>query len=227
MLHSNTKALTHTSQVLHRQLPFASQSESAKLQATCSAVLAGTMMQQVAVDGLLPWGALLLLPPWTCLGRSRQGLPTEADTHLQLEWQFVQPQLADKHAATSSTVVKAATCLADASIGCKDDNRRQTAFQGSVQVCETLNVQHVHLVDEEHSRHQLSHALVNVSVHHLQPQTKLLLHHETERGQGRERERNITKLWPANKSNQVCSCLSENLTGMQDKHAPAKVMDDS
>ena len=145
-------------------------------------------MQQVAGDGLLPWGALLLLPPWTRLGRSRQGLPTEADNHLQLELQLVQLQLADKHAATSSIVVKAATCLADASVGCKDDNRRQTAFQGSVQVCETLNVQHVHLVDEEHSRHKLSHALVNVSVYHLQPQTKLLLHHETERERERESE---------------------------------------
>ena len=36
-----------------------------------------------------------------------------------------------------------------------------------VQVREALNVQHVHLVDEEHAGHKLGHAVINVLVHHL------------------------------------------------------------
>ena len=43
--------------------------------------------------------------------------------------------------------------LADASVGGKDDNGRQAAFQGSVEVGEALNVQHVHLINEQHARH--------------------------------------------------------------------------
>jgi hypothetical protein len=34
-----------------------------------------------------------------------------------------------------------------------------------VEISETLNVEHMHLVDKQHTRHQLSDALVNVSVH--------------------------------------------------------------
>ena len=36
-----------------------------------------------------------------------------------------------------------------------------------MQIGEALNVQHVDLVDEEHTWNQLSNALVNVLVHHL------------------------------------------------------------
>ena len=61
-----------------------------------------------------------------------------------------------------------AAYLADASIGGEDDNGCQTAFQRSVEVGEAFNVQHVHLVNEQHPGYQLSHALINVPVHHLQ-----------------------------------------------------------
>lgn len=37
-----------------------------------------------------------------------------------------------------------------------------------VEVREALDVQHVHLVDEEYPRHQLRHPLVDISVHDLQ-----------------------------------------------------------
>lgn len=37
-----------------------------------------------------------------------------------------------------------------------------------VEVREALDVQHVHLVHEQHPRHQLRHALVDISVHDLQ-----------------------------------------------------------
>lgn len=53
------------------------------------------------------------------------------------------------------------------SVGSKDDNGGNRRFQGSVQVCETLNVQHVNLIHKEHTWHQLCNALVNVFVHHL------------------------------------------------------------
>lgn len=46
-----------------------------------------------------------------------------------------------------------AAYLADASVGGKDDNGRQAAFQGSVEVGEALDVQHVHLINEQHARH--------------------------------------------------------------------------
>ncbi len=44
---------------------------------------------------------------------------------------------------------------------------RQGRLQGAVQVGEALDVQHVNLVDEQHSRHQLGHALIDVPVHYL------------------------------------------------------------
>ena len=53
----------------------------------------------------------------------------------------------------SSKAMTSAAHLADASIGSKDDNRRQAAFQGSVEVGEALDVQHVHLINKQHARH--------------------------------------------------------------------------
>ena len=58
--------------------------------------------------------------------------------------------------------------LADASVGGKDDNGCQAALQGSIEVGEALDVQHVHLIYEQHAWNQLSHSLINISVHHLQ-----------------------------------------------------------
>lgn len=53
------------------------------------------------------------------------------------------------------------------SVGSKDDNGGNGRFQCSVQVCETLNIQHVNLIHKEHTWHQLCNALINVFVHHL------------------------------------------------------------
>lgn len=50
----------------------------------------------------------------------------------------------------------------------EDDDRGQGRLQGAVEVREALHVQHVHLVDEEHPRHELRHALVDVLVDHLE-----------------------------------------------------------
>lgn len=52
-------------------------------------------------------------------------------------------------------------------VGGEDHYRCDGALQRPVQVCERLDVEHVHLVDEENSRHQLGDALVDVLVHHL------------------------------------------------------------
>ena len=48
----------------------------------------------------------------------------------------------------------------------EDDDGRDGGLECAVQVCEALDVEHVHFVDEEHARHQLSNALVDVLVHH-------------------------------------------------------------
>lgn len=39
------------------------------------------------------------------------------------------------------------------SVGSKDDNGGNRRFQSSVQVCETLNIQHVNLIHKEHTWH--------------------------------------------------------------------------
>ena len=58
--------------------------------------------------------------------------------------------------------------LADAPVGGKHNNGRQTGLQGSVEVGEALDVQHMHLVYEQHAWNELGHSLVYVLVHHLQ-----------------------------------------------------------
>lgn len=74
------------------------------------------------------------------------------------------------------TVAGYAACyLADASVGGKDDDGRQAAFQRSVEVGEALNVQHMHLINEQHARHQLCHPLIYVPIHHLQEMVCVLL----------------------------------------------------
>ena len=40
--------------------------------------------------------------------------------------------------------------LGDASVGGDDENGRHVGLEGPVEVREALNVQHVHLVNEEH-----------------------------------------------------------------------------
>ncbi len=59
------------------------------------------------------------------------------------------------------------TYLADAPVGCKDDDWRQARLQCPVQVGEALNVQHVHLIYEKHTWYELCHTLVYVLVDHL------------------------------------------------------------
>lgn len=71
------------------------------------------------------------------------------------------------------------TDLADASVGGKYDNGCQAALQGSIEVGEALNVQHMHLVYEQHAWHQLSHSLVNIPVHHLQNRAASLTRTQT------------------------------------------------
>lgn len=43
--------------------------------------------------------------------------------------------------------------FSDATVGSHDDNRRHLVFQSTIQERETLNVQHVNLVDEEDTRY--------------------------------------------------------------------------
>ncbi|KAK1337651.1 hypothetical protein QTO34_002284 [Cnephaeus nilssonii] len=49
-----------------------------------------------------------------------------------------------------------------ASVRCKDDDGGDRRFQGPVQVGEALDVQHVDLINKEHTWNQLSNALINV-----------------------------------------------------------------
>ena len=53
-----------------------------------------------------------------------------------------------------------------ATIAGQHHNRRDLRFQGAVQVRETLQIQHLNLVDKEHTGHQLRDALVDVAIHH-------------------------------------------------------------
>ena len=60
-------------------------------------------------------------------------------------------------------------CLPDdtfASVGGEDDDGSDGGLECSVQVGEALDIQHVHLVQEQDARHQLSNALVDVLIHH-------------------------------------------------------------
>lgn len=54
-----------------------------------------------------------------------------------------------------------------ASVRCKDDDGGDRRLQGPVQVGEALDVQHVDLINKEHTWNQLRNALINVLVHHL------------------------------------------------------------
>ena len=54
-----------------------------------------------------------------------------------------------------------------AAVGGEDDDGRDGGLERAVQVGEALDVEHVHLVDEQHARHELGDALVDVLVHHL------------------------------------------------------------
>ena len=49
----------------------------------------------------------------------------------------------------------------------EDDDGGERRLESAVQVGEALDVEHVHLVDEEHAGHQLGDALVDVLVHYL------------------------------------------------------------
>mmetsp|Transcript_4317 Transcript_4317/g.6978 ORF Transcript_4317/g.6978 Transcript_4317/m.6978 type:complete len:209 (+) Transcript_4317:205-831(+) len=58
------------------------------------------------------------------------------------------------------------TNTTNSSIGREDHNWRQRRFQCTVQEGKTFNVQHVHFIDEQHARDELSNTLVDVSVDH-------------------------------------------------------------
>mmetsp|Transcript_75 Transcript_75/g.104 ORF Transcript_75/g.104 Transcript_75/m.104 type:complete len:299 (-) Transcript_75:618-1514(-) len=51
--------------------------------------------------------------------------------------------------------------LANTTVGRQDDDRGQIGLQGSVHVSETLDVEHVDLIDEEHARHDLGATLLS------------------------------------------------------------------
>lgn len=58
------------------------------------------------------------------------------------------------------TLLVSASDLRDASVSGKNNNRRGIAFQRSVQKRETLDVQHMHFVDEEHTRNDVGFAFL-------------------------------------------------------------------
>lgn len=53
------------------------------------------------------------------------------------------------------------------SVGCEHYDWGDGALQSSVQVSETLDIQHVNLIDEQNARHEFCHTLIYVLVHHL------------------------------------------------------------
>ena len=54
--------------------------------------------------------------------------------------------------------------FADSSVGGEDDDGSQSGLQGAVEVCETFDVKHVHLIYKQNARNKLGNALVDVSV---------------------------------------------------------------
>lgn len=48
----------------------------------------------------------------------------------------------------------------------QNHNGCQLALEGSVQKCETLDVQHVYFIDEKYTRYKFSYSLINVPVHY-------------------------------------------------------------
>ena len=59
-----------------------------------------------------------------------------------------------------------ASDLAMASVRCEDDDGSEIRLECSVEVGEALNVEHVDLVDEEHTWHELCNAVIDVLIHH-------------------------------------------------------------
>mmetsp|Transcript_899 Transcript_899/g.1484 ORF Transcript_899/g.1484 Transcript_899/m.1484 type:complete len:236 (-) Transcript_899:438-1145(-) len=55
---------------------------------------------------------------------------------------------------------------AHASVGGEHHDGGQRGLQGAVEESEALNIQHVHLINKEHTGHEFGHALVDVTVHH-------------------------------------------------------------
>lgn len=62
--------------------------------------------------------------------------------------------------------VLGAAYSASAAIGREYNDWRESALERSMQVREALDVEHVHLVDEENAWHELSYALIDVLVNH-------------------------------------------------------------
>lgn len=53
------------------------------------------------------------------------------------------------------------------SVGCEHYYWGDGALQSSVQVSETLNIQHMNLIDEQNTRHKFCYTLIYVPVHYL------------------------------------------------------------
>ena len=57
--------------------------------------------------------------------------------------------------------MKITNILGDSSIGSHDQHRSHVSLQGAVQEGETLNIQHMYFVYEEHARHNLRFTLLS------------------------------------------------------------------
>ena len=60
-----------------------------------------------------------------------------------------------------------ATDLAVTSVGGKNNDGGKVAFKGSVEVGETFDIEHMDLIDEEHTWHKLSNTVINVLINDL------------------------------------------------------------
>jgi len=54
-----------------------------------------------------------------------------------------------------------------AAVGSEDDDGWDGRLEGPMEVCEALDIQHVHLVDKQYAGHELCDSLVDVLVDHL------------------------------------------------------------
>ena len=66
---------------------------------------------------------------------------------------------------------------ADASVGGQHDDGRKCGLKRAIEEGEALDVEHMHLIDEQHSRHQLSHTLIDIPIDYLVYLRSQLLSH--------------------------------------------------
>ena len=60
--------------------------------------------------------------------------------------------------------------LADAAVGGNYNDGSKSRLKSAIQESEAFDVQHGHLINEQHPWHQFCHTLINVAVDHLQRQ---------------------------------------------------------